>query len=272
MGSDTGIGRRARNRFARATGQFARHPPGGHDGPLLLRVACETLLSSGRHLTIVQIGANDGRHNDPLNPVVTSYWDRTRLLLVEPQNLVIPHLRDTYAGHPDIDIVNGAIGPTGSLDLFVIDPSCWEDCQPRYAAAWPTYRAPTGVSSSARDHVSAWLAKYYNGDLPIDRLILRQSVPCMPLPQVLSERGFPPPDILVVDAEGYDDVVLQHSALETLRPTVVFFEHAHLGDSRRDALLANLAATGYTTHAAGDDSLALRTGTGGVRTSGQKPG
>lgn len=272
MGSETGIVRRARNRLVRAAGQFARHPPSGVDGPLLLRVACESLLTSGLHLTIVQVGANDGLHNDPVNPVVTSYWDRTRLLLVEPQNLVIPHLRDTYAGHPNIDIVNGAIGPTGSLDLFVIDPSHWEDCQPRYAADWPTYRAPTGVTSSSRDHVSAWLAKYYNGDLPIDRLILRQSVPCMPLPHVLSESGFPPPDILVVDTEGYDDVVLQHSALETLRPAVVFFEHAHVGDVRRDALLAHLTATGYTTYAVGDDSLALRTGTEGVSSSRQKPG
>ncbi len=220
MGSQW-IGRRALHRLARAVGQSPLHRTDGCDGPLLLRVACESLLASGRQIAIVQIGANDGLHNDPLIPVVRLHRDRTRLLLIEPQLLVIPHLRNTHSGHPAVDIVNAAIGPAGDLDLFVIDPAYWGDCQPGYAAGWPTYRAPTGVSSNSRAHVRAWLAKYYKGNLPLDGLIVRQSVACMPLSQTLSERRFPPPDILVVDTEGYDDVALYHSDLATLRPSVV---------------------------------------------------
>lgn len=102
-------------------------------------------------------------YTTPLIPVVRLHRDRTRLLLIEPQLLVIPHLRNTHSGHPAVDIVNAAIGPAGDLDLFVIDPAYWGDCQPGYAAGWPTYRAPTGVSSNSRAHVRAWLAKYYKG-------------------------------------------------------------------------------------------------------------
>ena len=68
--------------------------------PSPITVALTTLLSVHDEIGVVQIGANDGRINDPIFPFLTNHIDRTRALLIEPQSTVLPYLRSNYAKHP----------------------------------------------------------------------------------------------------------------------------------------------------------------------------
>ncbi len=127
----------------------------------------QQMLVPGAMINIVQVGANDGVINDPLHGFLKAHPAATRVILVEPQAALIPVLRQAYACHPGAVIVQAAVGPVGPLLLHRVRPECWGDLVVPYAAGWPEYRAPTGVTSARRDTVLAWVAQHYRGPLPV---------------------------------------------------------------------------------------------------------
>ena len=97
----------------------------GSGGPTPYEASLRELLESQDHLHIVQVGANDGLLNDPLNEFVQGARDRTTLLLIEPQEHLIPILRENYSFHPSKVIVQGALGPPGELTLYAVSRRYW---------------------------------------------------------------------------------------------------------------------------------------------------
>ncbi|MFW6012071.1 MAG: hypothetical protein ACOC92_00005, partial [bacterium] len=88
----------------------------------LLEVVLEVMASSWDMLNVVQVGANDGSHDDPIHNFLIDRRDCTAALLVEPQPEIIPYLEKAYAGHPNVSIFNGAIGEGDTLLLYRIRP------------------------------------------------------------------------------------------------------------------------------------------------------
>ena len=89
----------------------------------------------------VQVGANDGKTNDPVHRYLTGYgW---RGLLVEPLvDVFEQELKKTYAGFPNVTLANVALAPTnGSLPLYRVAIS---------RARWAT-----GLSGFRRDNWNA---------------------------------------------------------------------------------------------------------------------
>ena len=228
--------------------------------PTPLQEALIDLLSARGILSIVQVGANDGRINDPINGFVSSHRDTTRLLLIEPQVQLLPMLRQTYADHPCARIEHCAIGPSGEMTLWQVAEQFWDDVDANYSSAgdWPSYRAPSGVTSSSREHVVAWLSKHYVIERPLDELITSFTIPSLSLFEVLESSGFGlGVDLLQVDTEGSDDVVIMNSSIESIRPALINFEWAHLTDERYAALDDHLRSNGYTVTRHGPDALAV---------------
>jgi len=206
----------------------------------------------------VQVGANDGRLNDPIHPFIQRHPDQTRLLLIEPQASVLPMLRETYADHPSATILQCAIGSPGISTLWTIKQSCWEDFHPGYAVLWPSYRAPTGLTSENRSHVESLVAKHYGGELPLDAVLDSFQIESRSLLDVLESSGFGfGVDLLQVDTEGSDDVVIMNSAIEQLRPALINFESAHLSEPRMTAVCEHLITIGYKISDNGRDALAV---------------
>ncbi len=232
----------------------------------LTRTALETamaaLISAQGRIRVVQIGANDGVVNDPLHDFLMKHRDQTEVLLVEPQPYLIPILAGNYKNHPMHHIENLAIGEHGTLLLHTIDERFWPECAAPYADGWPAYRAPTGVTSSDREHVLRYLHRYYKGKLPAEDLIVTFPTECMPLNDLMERAGFAPPvDVLQVDCEGFDDEVLYHSALERLKPKLINFEETGLTPDRLAALSRVLIELGYSLQSTGQDVLAIRDST-----------
>ena len=61
-------------------------------------------------INIVEVGANDGRINDPIYSFVMNHKETTCVLLIEPQAELIPFLQENYKEHRSVTIFNGAKG------------------------------------------------------------------------------------------------------------------------------------------------------------------
>lgn len=227
--------------------------------PLTFHQALDGLRSRLGTVNILQIGANDGVINDPLYEFVSAHPDRTRIILVEPQAGLIAPLTRAYAFHPEKRIFQGAIGGQDRLILYGVRPDCWSDLEVPYAKDWPLYRAPTGIASARRDMVASWVERHYRGPLAADDVIERQEVESLDVPTLLQRVDlFSRLDVLVVDAEGWDDEVIYLSDIEGLRPALIYFEACHLDPPRLNALSYRLDRAGYEIRRMGDNALAER--------------
>lgn len=223
------------------------------------RLELEALLAKSGTLNILQVGANDGRIGDPLYGFVRAHPGQTAAILVEPQPDLIPVLQATYAFHPKAAIIQGAVGPAGSLTLYQVRKECWPELVVPYAAGWPAYRAPTAITSARRELVLRWLARHYRGSAAIETLVETVEVEAIPTAVLMARVGlFERLDVLQIDAEGYDDQAIAASDIAGLRPRLINFEACHLGQTRYAALEADLARLGYKMRTYGKDALALR--------------
>jgi FkbM family methyltransferase len=223
------------------------------------QTAILTLLSQKPRLRIAVIGANDGKHADPLYGILEQHLaPRVELLLFEPQTQLIPYLNANLAFVENKRIFNHAVGEPGELTLHVIGEAHWEALQPRYAKDWPLYRAPTGVTSASRDNLRKWIAEL-RPDLDPEPMIETVKVPCSPLVDALEAKGIAPEiDVLQIDTEGHDDTVIHNCDLARTRPAIVNCETHHLGIERLRELLGLFEGAGYIVFAMQGQIMALR--------------
>lgn len=227
--------------------------------PSILEIALEAAAASGKLLHVVQVGANDGYHGDPLHHFLMSHREYTRALLIEPQPEIIRHLEAAYIEHPHIAIFNGAVGSSDRLVLHRIKPSLWSSFEAPYLRGSPKYRAPSGLTSANRDHVLRAARRYLRPGIDAEEALETIEVPCGRLPELLSLLGFPSQiHLLQVDAEGADDEVIYACDIPALRPNLINFESKLLGGEARTVLEAFLTHNGYRLHwSSASDTLAV---------------
>lgn len=226
--------------------------PSFYDGCLL------GLVSSKEVIHIAQVGANDGVVNDPIYGFAHRYRHKTKLVLIEPQKILMPILSENYRFHNSKYIHNGAVGPGGNTVLYAVKPSEWGNFAPDYASEWPQHRAPTGITSSNREHVELWVKQHYRGKTSVDDVIEETVVQSTPLQFILEKSElFLHPDVLQVDTEGFDDQVIFNSNIEKSRPSIICFEVKHLPDDRLRHLSSYLDSLGYEVIFAKSDAVAI---------------
>ena len=220
----------------------------------------EMYLASGFR-RIVQIGANDGRINDPIYESVMKNSHNNQILLIEPQSNVIPELEKNYKNHPNVKILNCAIGNNSILKMYRLKPELYECFQRRYLKNSPSYRVPSGFTSSSRAHV----VKHTIGNIPpalsVDEAIEDFDVDCMSLLEALRTVKWLDDDIdvLQIDAEGGDHEVLLSCNLEITKPALINFEHKHLSENAYHKLILWLQKKGYQTYKySNSDAMAYR--------------
>ena len=221
--------------------------------------SCMTcLLSFKEILHIAIIGANDGKLGDPSFAFGRRYTDRTSFVLVEPQKSLITYLEKNYAFHPRHKIYNGAIASSEFITLYSVREEYWDRVQPHYAGSdWPSYRAPTGITSSLREHVESWIRNV--SSLNPDALIESNQVPCKTLHSLLQELNEPAEiDVLQIDTEGTDDIVLSCCDLEKTNPRLILMETAHLSDNKEAELIRLMDSKGYASIRDNMNSLFIR--------------
>lgn len=219
------------------------------------QIALRILTGIKPQLNIVIVGANDGKTNDPIYNFNMSRSGRTKILLIEPNEPLLPFLRSNYSSHPSHQIANCAIGKEGALILYAVKKEVWDHFQPTYAKGWPTYRAATGITSAIKSHIEkALIGQNLDPDSAIDIL----KIPAKELKTLLEELKWPTPiDVLQIDAEGYDDVVIYNSNISYTKPKIIYFESHNMSKEKAKSLKKYLSKRRYRTYESGGDSLAV---------------
>jgi len=249
--------KKAASRLLRSLGSPPRQASGVHRANPYYFSLCSAIAKGG-FLRIVVVGANDGRINDPIYSFARKFSNSTELFLIEPQESLLPHLRENYAFHPRASFCNLAIGEPGSITLHSVREEIWPRLHVDYAKGWPPYRAPTGVTSGNRDHVRRWLRKHGPKGMDVDSMIATHVVESARLPDVLRNCGVEGEiDVLQIDTEGMDDIVIYNSGIDELKPRLIFFEAEILSRERLDELVRLLKDRGYVLGTYGRDALAV---------------
>ena len=229
--------RRRRDVFLRRLGVARCHTP-----PILTRepdlfvrswlpyVVAHELLRNG-DATFLQIGAFDGVGDDDLGELIKAR--RLRGVLVEPQPAAFARLKQTYAGQPQVVLLQAAIAEReGVRELFI-------------------RKSKTSMAASFdREHLR-------RHNIP-NRDIASIPVPCHTVASALGLAGLETVAIIQIDAEGYDWPIIRSIDFERVRPAIVRFEYRNMPPSDADACLAHLASRGYRFLLERRDIIALR--------------
>lgn len=184
---------------------------------------------SSRPLCVVQIGANDGRSNDPISSTLrTRGWSG---LLVEPLPSVFRQLVANYHGVDGVRFANVAVGPLDDkMKIYTVAP---RDGDPEWV---------TQIASLDRDVVLR-----HRFALPdLDERIEPVDIDCLRIASLLERYDVAAIDVLHVDAEGLDDEILgQIDPSASWAPRYVLFEAKHMSVEQYDGITQHLRAHGY---------------------------
>lgn len=194
--------------------------------------------------SFVQVGAHDGTQLDPLRDQIRSR--RWSGIMVEPVPYVFERLRARYGAHPRITLENVAVADRdGTLPFHHLPEASPHD------GTWQWYDA---LGSFRRDVLLS-----HDRQIPdiADRVVTTE-VPCLTFETLCRRHGVEAVDVIQIDAEGYDDVILEGIDLDRHRPALVMFERLHLADDAHRRCTDRLTAHGYEWTADPMDTLAVR--------------
>lgn len=204
--------------------------------PLLVRAH----LARSPEFFFVQVGANDGVHDDPLRELILEH--HLTGILVEPIPEMFAKLVGNYATTPGLILENVAIAATSGRTVV-------------YRATRPTKPGTgedwTGLSGFDRRHLR-------EQGVP-DEFIEPVSVEAVTMGDLMARNGVGRIDLLQIDTEGHDDVIIESAFAANLLPEIINYEHCHLGYRRKIACKRLLLSKGYQFIEIGwKDTLAVR--------------
>lgn len=215
-----------------------------------LEQLCHARRSAGG-ARFLQIGANDGRTNDPLHPFIMRH--ELRGYALEPLPAAFELLRETYADSSAVIPAQVAIGPeSGELDLYMAGlPENATRDQWLDATRKATFSKATALRKTRK-------ACGLKNDAEAESRLQRVQVPVRTLSAFIEERGEPAVDILQIDAEGEDWNILRQVGDMSRLPTLVNLEHKGLSDADRENVRAWFAENGYFWFEHGRDTCGIR--------------
>ena len=189
----------------------------------------------------VNIGAHDGITLDPLWPFVRQFkWPG---VMLEPLPDVFERLVENYRPHPQVQLINAALGPedgyTTLYSVEVTDPQTLEmsldSSFSRDILMRSAYRLP-GLKSK----------------------LIERRVRTMSVESLLAEIGNRQIDILKTDTEGYDLEILKLFDLSKIRPSLICAEHVHLDRNGKRELIEILVRGGLKSWMGDCDMIGYR--------------
>lgn len=225
--------RRVEPRLARAGYQVRWQPRAITSNPAaLLDVSfehlCAHMMLAKQDLVFLEIGANDGVTIDPLYPFIQRYgW---RGVMVEPIPATFGKLTQNYAPHPQVILVNAAIGHIdGQQTIYSVKQHAGQ------------FERANLYASFRKDVVLSQVRYVPNVESEIEEL----TVPCYTLSTLLDKTQVGHVDILQIDTEGFDAEILKMVDFNRLNPALIQFEHTNLSKSDIDHCAALLTTHGY---------------------------
>ena len=77
-------------------------------------------LNCKNKINIIQIGANDGKTNDPIYESLEKFKEKINLICFEPQKEAFSRLKENYKNFKNVTLINKAIGKHGNQNFYYI--------------------------------------------------------------------------------------------------------------------------------------------------------
>lgn len=194
----------------------------------ILPLCLDKLLSLVPEPYLLQIGANDGRSDDPIHDFVVRH--NLRGILLEPQKEAFDALCRTYEGGR-LHLENAAIARV---------------CETR--TLYRVLEDDDGLAASfSRDRVLAHMRQVKGTGIETE------TVQCVTFDHLFEKYRAERIDMLFIDAEGFDFEVIKLFDFSQ-PPQLLYYEHAHLKD--RDECAAYVASKGYKLAVSGINTIA----------------
>jgi len=167
-------------------------------------------LAVHKHLTFLQIGANDGVMNDPIYQFNMDNKSAVSGFALEPLPDIYDLLFANYQSCPNIKLFNLAIHATESeMVLYRVKPA--------RAAEVPVFAR--GIASFDETH-------WKKTTLVPDADYMEQvTVKCTSFSDFIKSNAIDKLDLLLLDTEGYDHQILMSIDFTHIKPKMIRFEH-----------------------------------------------
>lgn len=217
-------------------------------GPNILIYALEDLARrSPERLKIVQIGANDGSDQDPLQPFLNAH--ACDAILIEPMDHPYASLSDRYRGVSHIRTLQAAISDApGVMQMHYVVNGSGEPDLTLYSSFDLETVQRNLASSQARDPALK------------DHSIRSRTLEARTLGSVLDEFGFQGVDAVVVDVEGFDHRIVTSFLNDGIEPRIIRFEYCNLTRREFNALRDLLLKKNYEIVRTGIDIYCQKAG------------
>ena len=158
--------------------------------------------------TFVQIGSNDGKKNDPLNPYIRKNgW---KGMLVEPDLANFKKLSDNYSDVNGLIFENLGIGPVSGEMLFYRLKNITEQ-EPGWYDQVGSFDRDTFIKNI-----------HYGKDL--EKRMYTKPLPVITFEELLQKNNFQKVDLLHTDTEGFDYTILRSINFAKHDIRIVLFE------------------------------------------------
>ena len=251
-----GLGKRI-DRFGTYAFLDARQAELGDVRPVDFEAVLYAFTAAKPGFSFIQIGAHKGEAGDPLRDGIRAL--SLRGVLVEPQPGPFDALKAGYADQPQLSFEQAAIAEeSGTVRFYRVDPAFWARHGLRPGS-------DTEISSLKPEQIRFHVALFGG-----DKLAARESeylvcdvVPALTLADLQARHDLPAPDLIQIDAEGFDDRIVR--MIDWSRPpALVHYETVHLSEGDRLASWALLRGRGYRLYSTDShNTLAIRRGAGG---------
>lgn len=205
----------------------------------------DKLKSINNHITILQIGANDGQQSDFVNKFVKE--NNVTLHTLEP----IPHyyqeLKNYYQNYNNVFTYNYAITNKTGTDYinFIPDnpsmPAWLKGCSSFFTdrnilsgfIMWDTNGLP--IQKYNQEHVLSYI-KQYTQKIPVN---------CITFNDFITKFNIPNIDVLVIDTEGYEYQILKQINLNKYPIPVIILEYIYLPQPSKNGVKSIFARNHY---------------------------
>ncbi|MGL5796475.1 MAG: FkbM family methyltransferase [Waterburya sp.] len=207
----------------------------------MLKLLAKQLPQNSSETTIVQIGANDGKTDDPVYSLIAGgNWSG---VLVEPIPKLYKELTETYQDVSKLKLENCALAKEdGKVTMYQVIP---DDSLPEYVKV---------LSSFDRDIILKQKPLIPN----IEQFIETIEVPAMTFKSLLDKHSIQHINLLQIDAEGFDYEIMKMAFQIPLLPDIINFEYTHLLPEKIAECVNVLASKGYLYLKVGRDIVAVQ--------------
>lgn len=208
----------------------------------------DLLFLFSESVSMIQVGANDGKLCDPVRKFVL--LNKVNGIMLEPQADVFNRLKQNYENVQGINFVNKALSSESSTTyLYSVDDELVSQ-----------YKDLGGVASFSVEHVEKEIKSNLkrlnlsNGKKAAD-YILKSEVDTVTYSELLDTFSLDSLDLLMIDAEGFDYESVMLFPLDKIKPKAILFEYKHMKKKQLVELEQYLQGHGYKHYYARNDVL-----------------